>query len=107
MFCDFILLNMSLLRKKPSVLGAVAIYCTNKILDKKPWSADMVKCSGGIKEQELKPLANELFYYIKKLESSSLKTMFRKYENAQYLEVAKVLSKIEMPQPIQQVQQQD
>lgn len=50
MFCDFILLNNSLLRKKPSFLGAVAIYCTNKILDKKPWNADMVKCSGGIKE---------------------------------------------------------
>jgi hypothetical protein len=80
MFCDFILLNNSLLRKKPSFLGAVAIYCTNKILDKKPWNSDMVKCSGGIREQDLKPVANELFYYIKKLESSSLKTMFRKYE---------------------------
>jgi len=41
-------------------------------------------------------LANELFYHIKKLESSSLKTMFRKYETRCYLEVAKVISKIEM-----------
>jgi hypothetical protein len=49
-------------------------------MDKKAWNNDMVKCSGGIKEQELKPVANELFYYIKKLEGSSLKTMFRKYE---------------------------
>lgn len=96
MFCDFILLSMSLLRKKPSLLGAVAIYCTNKIMDKKPWNQDMVKCTGGIKEQELKPLANELFYHIKKLEGSSLKTMFRKYESKTYLEVIKVISKIEM-----------
>jgi len=58
----------------------VAVYATNKIMDKKAWNNDMVKCSGGIMEQELKPVANELFYYIKKLESSSLKTMFRKYE---------------------------
>ena len=56
------------------------MYATNKIMDKKAWNADMVKSSGGIKEQDLKPVANELFYYIKKLESSSLKTMFRKYE---------------------------
>ena len=96
MFCDFILLNMSMLKKKPSMLGAVAIYCTNKIMDKKPWNSDMVKCTGGIKEQQLKPLANELFYHIKKLESSSLKTMFRKYECKCYLEVIKVISKIEM-----------
>jgi hypothetical protein len=97
MFCDFTLLNMSLLRKKPSLLGAVAIYCTNKIMDKKPWNTDMIKCTGGIKEHQLKPLANELFYHIKKLESSSLKTMFRKYETKCYLEVVKVISKIEMP----------
>lgn len=97
MFCDFILLNMSLLRKKPSLLGAVAIFCTNKIMDKKPWNQDMVKCTGGLREQELKPLANELFYHIKKLEASSLKTMFRKYETKSYLEVIKLISRIEMP----------
>jgi hypothetical protein len=34
MFCDFMLLNKSLLQKKPSVLGAVAIYATNKITNK-------------------------------------------------------------------------
>lgn len=97
MFCDFMLLNNSMLLRKPSFLGAVAVYATNKIMDKKAWNSDMVKCSGGIREQDLKPVANELFYYIKKLESSSLKTMFRKYECKQYLEVIKVLNKIEMP----------
>lgn len=91
MFCDFILLDMSLLRQKPSLLGAVAIYCTNKILDKKPWNNDMVKCTGGIKEQQLKPFANELFYFIKELEKSSIKTMFRKYECKVYLEAIKVI----------------
>ena len=50
MFCDFILLSMSLLKKKPSLLGAVAIYCTNRLLDKKPWNSDMVKCTGGLRE---------------------------------------------------------
>ena len=81
MFCDFTLLSMPLLKRKPSLLGAVAIYATNKILDKRqPWNSDMEKCTGGIKEAELKPLANELFYFIKKLEGSTLKTIFRKYE---------------------------
>ena len=80
MFCDFILLKLSLLRKKPSLLGAVAIYSTNKIMNNRPWNANMVKCTGGIQEEQLKPIANELFYFIKKLETSTLKTMFRKYE---------------------------
>jgi hypothetical protein len=74
------LLDMQLLVNKPSVLGAVAIYATNKITNKsKPWNSALVKCTGGIKEDQLKPLSNELFYFIKKLESSSLKTMMRKY----------------------------
>ena len=81
MFCDFILLSMPLLKRKPSLLGAVAVYATNKILDKRqPWNSDMEKCTGGIKESELKPITNELFYFIKKLEGSTLKTLFRKYE---------------------------
>lgn len=75
---------MSLLQQKPSLLGAVAIYCTNKCLDKKPWNNDMVKCTGGIKEQDLKDLAQGLFVFIKKLETSTLKTMFRKYEHRTY-----------------------
>jgi len=98
MFCDFILLSLSLLKRKPSLLGAVAIYGTNKILDKRQaWNSDMEKCTGGIKEAELKPIANELFYFIKKLEGSTLKTIFRKYECKCYLDVVKVIDKIEMP----------
>jgi hypothetical protein len=69
-----------LLVHKPSLLGAVAIYATNKITNKsKPWNAGLMKCTGGIKEEQLKPLSNELFYFIKKLEGSSLKTIMRKY----------------------------
>ena len=67
MFCDFMLLNLSLLKKKPSLLGALAIYATHKITNKsRPWNAELVKCTGGITEETLKPLSNELFYYIKK-----------------------------------------
>jgi len=51
MFCDFMLLDMQLLVNKPSLLGAVAIYATNKITNKnKPWNAALVKCTGGIRE---------------------------------------------------------
>lgn len=104
MFCDFTLLSMPLLKRKPSLLGAVAIYSTNKILDKRqPWNSDMEKCTGGIKEADLKPLANELFYFIKKLEGSTLKTIFRKYECKSYLEVVKVIEKIEMPRSNTQI----
>jgi len=81
MFCDFMLLNRSLLQFKPSLLGAVAIYAANKISNKnKPWNVGLQKCSGGVREEDVKPLANELFFFIKKLEMSSLKTLFIKYE---------------------------
>lgn len=97
MFCDFILLDMSLLKKKPSLLGAVAVYATNMITIKnnsKPWNIGLQKCSGGLKEEEIKPLYKQLFSFIKKLEQSSLKTMFRKYELPCYHGVVKVISKI-------------
>lgn len=97
MLCDFILLDMQLLKKKPSLLGAVAVYATNMITNKnnnKAWNAGLQKCTGGLKEEEIKPLAKQLFYFIKKLEQSSLKTMFRKYELPTYLGVVKVISKI-------------
>jgi hypothetical protein len=95
MLSDFILLDISLLNKKPSLLGAVAIYATNMITNRnRPWNASLKKCSGGINEAEVKPLAKSLFYFIKKLEQSSLKTMFRKYELPAYLGVARVISRI-------------
>lgn len=95
MLCDFMLLDMSLLKQKPSLLGAVAVYATNMITNRnRPWNVNLQKCSGGYKEEEIKPLSKQLFYFIKKLENSSLKTMFRKYELPNYLGVAKVISKI-------------
>ena len=94
MFCDFILLSRPLLQKKPSLLGAVAIYATLKISNKRPWNADLQKCTGGIQEEQLRPLANELFHHIKRLEQTSLKTLFLKYEQRQYLEAVKVIQKI-------------
>jgi len=95
MLCDFMLLDMSILKNKPSLLGAVAIYATSMITNKsKPWNSRLLKCTGGIKEEQIKPLAKQLFYSIKKLECSSLKTMFRKYELPQYEGVVRVLSKI-------------
>lgn len=98
MFCDFMLLNTGLLQHRPSLLGAVAIYATNKITNRKyPWNASLRKCTLGIQEEDVKQLANELFYFVKRLESSSLKTMFRKYELQSYQGVVNVLQKIQMP----------
>ncbi|MFN7881085.1 MAG: cyclin family protein [bacterium] len=98
MFCDFILLSSTLLQHKPSLLGAVAIYATNKITNRsRPWNQSLVKCTLGIKEEDVKNLANELFFFVKKLEQSSLKTMFRKYELPNYLNVVQVLQRIQMP----------
>jgi hypothetical protein len=68
MLCDFILLDMSLLKKKPSLLGAVAVYATNMITNRnRPWNSSLLKCSG-LREEEIKPVAKHLFYFIKKLE---------------------------------------
>ena len=62
-------------------MGAVAIYATNKIANKnRPWNGGLLKCTGGVREEDVRPLANELFFFIKKLEMSSLKTLFIKYE---------------------------
>lgn len=95
MLCDFILLDISLLKKRPSLLGAVAVYATNMITNKNhPWNNSLVKCTGGVKEEEIQPLAKRLFYFIKRLEVSSLKTMFRKYERPNFNKVVKVLAKI-------------
>jgi hypothetical protein len=52
-----------------------------------------------VSEEQVKPLANELFYFIKRLEQTTLKTMFRKYQQKNYLGVVKYLDKIEMPKP--------
>jgi len=89
------LLDMSLLKKAPSILGAVAVYATNMITNKnRPWNSGLEKCTHGVREEEIKPLAKQLFYFIKKLEASSLKTIFRKYELPVYLGVVKVIAKI-------------
>jgi len=80
-------------------LGAVAIYATNKIANKnRPWNGGLFKCTGGVREDDVRPLANELFFFIKKLEMSSLKTLFIKYEQKNHLEVVKVIQKIQLPQ---------
>ena len=80
-------------------MGAVAIYATNKIANKnRPWNGGLSKCTGGVREDDVRPLANELFFFIKKLEMSSLKTLFIKYEQRNHLEVVKVIQKIQLPQ---------
>jgi hypothetical protein len=62
------LLDMSLLKKAPSLLGAVAVYATNMITNRqRPWNGSLIKCTGMIKEEEIKPLAKQLFFFIKKL----------------------------------------
>ena len=58
MLTDFMLLEKALLMKKPSLLGAAVIYATNVITNKsRPWNNNMIKCTGGITEQDVKPLA--------------------------------------------------
>lgn len=81
MFCDFILLDTSLLKLKPSLLGAVAIYATNMITQqsKNHWSSALQQASGNYSETQLKSLASKLFYFVKRLENTTLKTIFRKY----------------------------
>ena len=42
MLADFMLLEKALLLKKPSVLGAVAIYATNMITNRsRPWNSNL------------------------------------------------------------------
>ena len=116
MFCDFMLLDIKLMKKKPSLLGAVAVFATNmitnrskslnnhdsKVVGKNP--QDQVQkfkilgsATGGYTEAEIKPLLKHLFYFIKKLELTNVKTMFKKYAQADYLNVVKIIAKIIIP----------
>ena len=51
-------------------------------------------CTLGIREKDLKEITRELFVFIKSLEQSSLKTLFRKYELDMYLNVVAHLQRI-------------
>ena len=51
-------------------------------------------CTLGIREKDLKEVTRELFIFIKGLEQSSLKTLFRKYELDMYLNVVSHLQRI-------------
>lgn len=98
MFCDFMLYNVGLLKNRPSLLGAVAIYATNRISHRsRPWNQSLIKATLGVKDHQLKPLVDELFYSVKKLEMDTMRTMFRKYEMQRYLGVIHVLQKIKLP----------
>lgn len=73
MLCDFILLDFYLLKKKPSLLGAVAVCATNMLTNKnRPWNQRLEVATKGLKEEDVKPLAKHLFYSVKKLEQTSL-----------------------------------
>ena len=95
MFCDFMLYQTTLLKEKPSLMAAVAIYATNKISNRgRPWNQSLVKVSRGIKEETIKPLMKELFNGVKLLRKTTTKTMFRKYELQRFLGVIQVVSRI-------------
>lgn len=88
MFCDFTLYNTQLLKERPSLLGALAIYATNKISNRtRPWNQSLVKVTLGVREEQLKTLMNTLFISIRKLEQTTMKTMFRKYDLQRFLGV--------------------
>jgi hypothetical protein len=94
MFCDFMLLSKPLLQHAPSLLGAVAIYATNRARGKaRPWNAGLTECTGGLREADLKPLAEELFAFIRRLEQSQLRTLFIKYDGPSYLRAAAALAR--------------
>ncbi len=96
-FIDTSLLDCTLVKEKPSKVAAMAIYAAQKIQRNMAgstgsiWNATMTK-NTCYKEEELKPLAAELIQFVKNVESSSLKTMAKKYNLPKYLEVAKMLN---------------
>ena len=62
MLCDFMLLNKNLMLNKPSTLAAISIYGTNWLQYPKPhWNTNLQNKTGGIQENEIKPLTDYLF----------------------------------------------
>jgi hypothetical protein len=52
MFCDFMLYNSDMLKMRPSLLAATAIYATNKISNRaRSWNHYLAKATLGIKEE--------------------------------------------------------
>ena len=95
-FIDTSLLDCTLVKEKPSKVAAMAIYAAQRVQrnltgsSSSIWNATLTK-NTGYKEEELKPLATELIQFVKNVESSSLKTMSKKYCLPKFLEVAKLL----------------
>lgn len=80
MFCDFMLYSADMLKERPSLLAATAIYATNKISNRaRSWNQSLVKATLGVREDDLKRPLSQLFISIKKLEQTTMQTMFRKY----------------------------
>ncbi len=66
MLCDFMLYNEDFLKRKPSFLGAVAIYATKQIEKESIiWTPKLIKCTEGIREEELIPVVDNLLRSIK------------------------------------------
>lgn len=59
MFCDFMLVDSGMLKYKPSVLGAVAIYATNLLMKKqRPWNSALQKYTGALTSDELEAVSD-------------------------------------------------
>jgi hypothetical protein len=91
--CDTCLLDCTLMKERPSKLGAVCLYAALR-LAKGPshpvWNATLAK-NTGYREDEVRGMAMDLVKFVRNVEQSSLQSLFKKYSSQRFLEAAKML----------------
>ena len=92
-FIDTSLLDCRLVKERPSRVAAVSLYASLSIFkgeEAQLWSSTMTKQTS-YRECDVKLMSKDLLQFVKKIEKSQLKTMHKKYNDARFSEVAKLI----------------
>ena len=97
-FTDTSLLDCRLVKEKPSRVAAVSLYASLSIFkgeESSIWSSTLTKHTS-YRECDVKLMSKDLLQFVKKIEKSQLKTMHKKYNDARFAEVAKLLENVQL-----------
>lgn len=97
-FCEYALLDRTLMILKPSNIAAMALYSAAKILRQDKiagfWNATIAKNSG-YKEESLQATSKEMIRYVMnyhmRREESTICSLVKKYSQERYLQMVKVV----------------
>jgi len=85
---ETVLLEVSMLKYKHSLIAAGSIFLVNKIFKKHGWTETLGHHTG-YTEADVKPCAKDLYFTMQNSEKLALHAVKRKFSNVKYLEVSK------------------